>query len=96
MPDQTAIETVTITLDGEAVYGAAGATVASLLLSSGLRTLRRSPRAGTPRGAFCLMGVCQECVLLVDGVLRQACLVAARDGMRVERPDLVASAAAVA
>jgi D-hydroxyproline dehydrogenase subunit gamma len=81
-------ETVTILLDGAPVRGAAGASVASLLLAAGVRTLRRSPNAGTPRGAFCLMGVCQECVLLVDGVLRQACLVPARDGLRITRPDL--------
>lgn len=81
-------ETVTILLDGAPVRGAAGASVASLLLAAGVQVLRRSPNAGTPRGAFCLMGVCQECVLLVDGVLRQACLVPARDGLRVTRPDL--------
>jgi sarcosine oxidase subunit alpha len=46
--------------------------------------LRASPRAGAARGAFCHMGVCQECVLHVDGVLRQACLTFVREGMRVE------------
>lgn len=85
---QTAETPVTLFLDGAPVRGVAGASVASLLLAAGIQTLRRSPRAGDPRGAFCLMGVCQECVVLVDGVLRQACLVAARDGMRVARPDL--------
>ncbi len=37
------------------------------------------------RGAFCHMGVCQECALHVDGVLRQACLTPVRPGMAVER-----------
>lgn len=90
MADAPAGTTVTILLDGAPVRGPAGASVASLLLGAGVQTLRRSPRAGAPRGAFCLMGVCQECVVLVDGVLRQACLVAARDGLRVARPDLAA------
>jgi predicted molibdopterin-dependent oxidoreductase YjgC len=90
MPASAEIGTVTITLDGEALSGVAGSTVASLLLANGVRALRRSPRAGTPRGAFCLMGVCQECVLTIDGVVRQACLVAARDGMAVSRPGLAA------
>jgi D-hydroxyproline dehydrogenase subunit gamma len=88
MPVQAPPETVTILLDGVPVRGVAGASVASLLLAAGVQALRRSPRAGAPRGAFCLMGVCQECVLLVDGVLRQACLVPARDGLAVTRPDL--------
>lgn len=88
MPRETPPEIVTIRLDGRPVQGSAGASVASLLLAAGVQTLRRSPRDGAPRGAFCLMGVCQECVLLVDGVLRQACLVPARDGLDVVRPDL--------
>lgn len=90
MPSAAEIDTVTITLDGEPLRGVAGSTVASLLLANSVRVLRRSPRAGTPRGAFCLMGVCQECVLTIDGVVRQACLVTARDGMAVSRPSLAA------
>jgi predicted molibdopterin-dependent oxidoreductase YjgC len=90
MPAPAEPGTVTITLDGLPLSGAAGATVASLLLANAVRTLRRSPRAGTPRGAFCLMGVCQECLVVIDGTVRQACLVAARDGMQVSRPNLVA------
>ena len=82
--------TVTIILDGAPLRGAAGATVASLLLANEVRTLRRSPRGGTPRGAFCRMGVCQECLVVIDGVLGQACLVTARDGMDVSRPGSVA------
>lgn len=90
MPASAKTQTVTISLDGALLRGAAGATVASLLLANEVRTLRHSPRAGTPRGAFCLMGVCQECLVVIDGVLGQACLVTARDGMEVSRPGPVA------
>ena len=45
------------------------------------------PRTGSPRGAFCMMGVCQECLVRIDGVLRQACLTPVEDGMRVESVD---------
>lgn len=77
-------DAVTLLVDGRPVSGEAGGSVASLLLAAGIRTLRRSPRAGTPRGAFCLMGICQECVVRIDGALRQSCLVEARDGATVE------------
>ncbi len=90
MPPSAETGTVTITLDGEPLSGVAGSTVASLLLANEVRVLRLSPRAGTPRGAFCLMGVCQECVMTIDGVVRQACLVTAQDGMVVSRPSLAA------
>ena len=57
------------------------------LLCAGRLDVRRSPRTGSPRGAFCMMGVCQECLVRVDGVLRQACLTPVEDGMRVESVD---------
>ena len=63
----------------------AGETIATALLCAGQLDLRRSPRAGSARGVFCMMGVCQECLIRVDGVVRQACLTPAEDGMRVER-----------
>jgi predicted molibdopterin-dependent oxidoreductase YjgC len=90
MPACAETGTVTITLDGAPLSGVAGASVASLLMANEVLTLRRSPRAGTPRGAFCLMGVCQECLVVIDGTVRQACLVTARDGMAVLRPGLLA------
>ena len=63
----------------------AGETIATALLCAGQLDLRRSPRAGGARGVYCMMGVCQECLIRVDGVVRQACLTPAKDGMRVER-----------
>ena len=65
----------------------AGETVATALLCAGQLDLRRSPRAGGARGVFCMMGVCQECLIRVDGAVRQACLTPAEDGMRVERVE---------
>ena len=63
----------------------AGETIATALLCAGQLDLRRSPRAGGARGVYCMMGVCQECLIRVDGVVRQACLTPVEDGMRVER-----------
>jgi predicted molibdopterin-dependent oxidoreductase YjgC len=75
---------VSILVDGETCMVRAGDTVAAALAEAGHLVLQHSPRAGAPRGAFCHMGVCQECVLLIDGKLRQACLTLAVAGMRVE------------
>lgn len=73
--------------EGSEIRCRTGETVAVALLCAGRLDLRRSPRAGSPRGAFCMMGVCQECLVRVDGVLRQACLTPAENGMRVESVD---------
>ena len=75
---------VAITVDGESISVRAGDPLATALALAGRMRLRASPGAGAPRGAFCHMGVCQECVLHVDGVLRQACLTPLRAGMAVE------------
>jgi sarcosine oxidase subunit alpha len=75
---------VSIMVDGENVSARAGDPLATALALAGRLRLRASPAAGGPRGAFCHMGVCQECVLHVDGVLWQACLTPVRAGMTVE------------
>jgi D-hydroxyproline dehydrogenase subunit gamma len=75
---------VSFTVDGEVVTAPEGEPLATALASAGRLKLRDSPQAGTPRGGFCFMGICQECAIHVDGVLRQACLVPIHAGMRVE------------
>ncbi|MFZ4531280.1 MAG: (2Fe-2S)-binding protein [Alsobacter sp.] len=75
---------VFFTVDGLPASAPAGEPLASALAILGYLRLRVSPRDGTPRGAFCFMGVCQECVVHVDGVLRQACLTPVAAGMAVE------------
>jgi aerobic-type carbon monoxide dehydrogenase small subunit (CoxS/CutS family) len=60
-----------------------GQTVAAALLASGRRVLRRTA-TGAPRGVFCGMGVCFDCLVTVDGQAdRRACITPARPGMRV-------------
>ena len=75
---------VTFEVDGEAIIAYAGETVAGALLAGGRRQLRRSPKLGGARGVFCLMGVCQECLVRIDGRRALACQESVRDGMRVQ------------
>jgi D-hydroxyproline dehydrogenase subunit gamma len=81
-PNRTA--TVTLMVDGRPISARDGDTVATALLAAGRSAIRTSAVAGQPRAPYCLMGVCFECLVEVDGVAdRQACLVAVRDGMTV-------------
>jgi D-hydroxyproline dehydrogenase subunit gamma len=75
---------VTLTVGGQEVRCLEGESLAAGLMAAGILQLRASPRARTPRGAFCFMGVCQECLVRVDGTWRQACLVTVADGMVIE------------
>ena len=75
---------IRFTLDGEMRQGPAGASLAAALLAQGIRTLRTGVD-GTPRGAFCLMGLCQDCLVMVEGVPVEACRTPLREGLVVER-----------
>lgn len=71
--------------DGRAMRARAGDTVAAALLANGVQACRQTPVSGAPRGPYCMMGVCFECLVVIDGVgNRQGCLVPLREGMRVE------------
>jgi len=74
---------VRLIVDGQPISAHAGEMLFAALMAAGLYRLRDSPRRGAPRGAFCLMGACQECAILIDGRLQQACQVTVRDGMQV-------------
>ena len=66
-----------------AVSARAGDTVAAALLAAGLDHCRTTPVSGAPRAPYCMMGVCFECLVTIDGVgNRQGCLVPVREGMR--------------
>jgi hypothetical protein len=71
----------TIELDGEPVEAESGQTVAAALIAGGHRAWRRTRRDGRPRGAFCGIGVCFDCLATVNGRPNlRACLVEARPG----------------
>jgi hypothetical protein len=73
------------TFDGRPLTGRAGDTVAASLLANGIVACRKTPVSDTPRAPYCLMGVCFDCLVVIDGVgNRQGCLVPLRDGMRIE------------
>ncbi|WP_262273190.1 MULTISPECIES: (2Fe-2S)-binding protein [Microvirga] len=76
---------VTFTFDGIPITASAGDSVAAALLAAGIRACRTTPVSGAPRGPYCMMGVCFECLVRIDGVgNRQGCLVPVREGMTVE------------
>jgi len=76
---------VALTVDGKPVLARSGDTGAAALLSAGIDHCRTTPVTGAPRAPYCLMGVCFDCLVTIDGVgSRQACLVAVREGMAVE------------
>jgi predicted molibdopterin-dependent oxidoreductase YjgC len=81
-------ETVTFTFDGAGVTAERGQSIAAALLASGVRSWRTTRVEGRPRGLFCGIGVCHDCLVSVNGVSGvRACLVEAHDGDLVAREE---------
>jgi len=78
-------KTVAVTVDGQAVQAYLGETVATVLLAAGRQTFRHTDRLRAPRGLFCGMGVCFDCLVTVDGQPNvRACMTLVQPGMVVE------------
>ncbi len=74
---------IQLIVDGEAIPAYEGETIATALLAAGRRTFRHTVK-GAPRGIFCGIGVCFDCLVQVDDAQTvRACVTPARDGMRV-------------
>jgi len=79
-------DTVALQFEGSTIVAPAGISVAAALLLSDAGAFRFTPVTSSPRAAYCMMGVCFDCLVEVDGVPNcQACLTPVREGMVVRR-----------
>ena len=79
-------EIVSIIFEGKNLDVEIGQTVASALLIVGNMVFRSSVVSGQPRGPYCMMGVCFECLLEIDGIPNQrACMIPVREAMEIKR-----------
>jgi glycine/D-amino acid oxidase-like deaminating enzyme len=74
---------ISFCFNGQPVEALDGETIGAALSAAGITTLRQTP-SGAPRGLFCGMGACFDCVVTVDRRIGQrACLTRAVDGMDI-------------
>lgn len=84
------------TFDGRPIAAVKGESIAAALTAAGVKALGAA-RDGEARGVFCGMGVCQECLVVVDGRAgMRACSTAVADGMTVLPQPALPDAAALA
>jgi predicted molibdopterin-dependent oxidoreductase YjgC len=80
---EAAVSKFDIEVDGRLVPAESGQTVAAALTQAGISVFRHTA-TGAPRGIFCGMGVCFDCLVTVDGRPDQrACITPVRPGMQV-------------
>ena len=76
---------IEFTFDGEKIDAITGQSVAAALLAANQRTLRKNRFNNNDRGVFCGIGVCFDCLVVIDGITNQrACLIEAKPGMKVQ------------
>ena len=82
----TAPGEIRFSFDGREIVARLGDSVAVALLAAGEVSLRETPISGAPRAPYCMMGICFDCLVEIDGKgNRQACLTQATQGMNVRR-----------
>ena len=80
--------TVEVIINGVPFRAPTGCTAAAALLLAGAISNRTTPVTGAPRAPYCMMGVCFDCLVHIDGQPnRQACLVTVAEGMQVRTPQ---------
>jgi predicted molibdopterin-dependent oxidoreductase YjgC len=75
---------VQITVDGEPMQAYEGESLAAVLMAAGRRVFRHLEPGGHPRGIFCGMGICYDCLVTVAGQDHvRACMTLVQPGMQV-------------
>ncbi|SCI87458.1 Uncharacterized anaerobic dehydrogenase [uncultured Flavonifractor sp.] len=76
---------VTFTLDGKEMTGYEGEPIAAALRAAGVMVHRHTLKKNEPRGIFCAIGRCTDCVMIVDGEPNvRTCVTPLRAGMKVQ------------
>jgi predicted molibdopterin-dependent oxidoreductase YjgC len=76
---------VKIEVDGEVIEALQGETIASALIAQGRYVFRHTEKTGEPRGVFCAIGRCTDCLMIVDGIPNvRTCVTPVKEGMKIE------------
>jgi len=76
---------VTIWVDGKALKAYEGEMIAAALVANGIKIFRYTKKRKEPRGIFCAIGRCTDCVMVVDGIPNvRTCITPVREGMKIE------------
>lgn len=85
LPNRDGDVTIKIDVDGEFIDAVEGEPIAAALLANGIRAFRKTHKRNEPRGVFCGIGRCTDCMMIVDGVPNvRTCVTPVKAGMRVE------------
>ena len=83
--DETSVDTLKLSIEGREYEVPAGISVAAAVLLCGIARLRNTPVSDSPRLPYCMMGICSDCLVTIDGVPnQQSCQLEVRENMTIE------------
>ena len=78
-------EKVRIKVDEKEIDAIRGEPVAAALMANGIKIFRYTKKYNEPRGIFCALGRCTDCIMVVNGVPNtKTCVTTVEDGMEIE------------
>lgn len=85
LPNEEDRKKIVIYFDGQPIEAYEGEPIAAALMNAGIRSFRRTRKNGEPRGVFCAIGRCTDCMMIVDGRPNvRTCITPATAEMQVE------------
>jgi len=82
------MEPVHVTIDGAAYEAKKGEVIAAVMMANGIMTHRRTTNRHEPRGIYCGIGQCTDCVMVVNGQPNvRTCITPVEDGMEIETQE---------
>ncbi|MEW9123163.1 MAG: (2Fe-2S)-binding protein [Thermotaleaceae bacterium] len=76
---------VKIIVDGKSYPAYEGEMIAAALISNGIKSFRYTKHQHSPRGIYCGIGRCTDCVMIVNGVPNvRTCITPVAEGMTIE------------
>lgn len=74
--------------NGKEMEGYAGEPIAAALMAKGVKVHRHTAKRNMPRGVYCAIGRCTDCVMVVDGEPNvRTCITPLKEGMKVETQE---------
>ena len=86
---KTGCKKVHITVNGNRIEAYEGEPISAAIVASGIKVFRRTRKLMSPRGVFCAIGRCSDCVMTVNGTPSvRTCVTPVEDGMIIESQDI--------
>ncbi|MDR0840287.1 MAG: (2Fe-2S)-binding protein [Christensenellaceae bacterium] len=76
---------VTVYMDSQPIIAHENDSIAAALIASGISVFRHTHKTGEPRGVFCGIGQCADCLVIVNGQPNvRACVTLVKEGMQIQ------------